>query len=317
MPGYILDHWSFDPFLVLALLVAAWHEVGLYRLARRSRPERTRERRIRSLWFYAGLAVLLVAVESPLDYWADDYFVVHMVQHLLLMFAAPSLVVAGAPWQPLLAALPGDAGKSVTRGVTASVWSGPLRAAARWLQRPWVSVALFNAVMVIWHIPAAFDLAQNNQAVHIWLMHGSFFAAGLLFWRQFLPSPPLRRRMPLPARAGALLVTNVVMIMIAMALSIFSTHSVYAVYDHVTGVTLPPFADQQIGAAVLWVCGDFWALPTMIVIIRKLLGDEDGTGTALEALLKRGSRPPAVRGWASRGAAAPGAAAPLDVSRKL
>ena len=312
MPGYILDHWSFDPFLVLALIVAAWHEAGLYRLARRSRPERTRERRIRSLWFYAGLAVLLVAVESPLDYWADDYFVVHMVQHLLLMFAAPSLVVAGAPWQPLLAALPGDAGKSVTRGVTAGGWSGPLRAAARWLQRPWVSVALFNAVMVIWHIPAAFDLAQNNQAVHIWLMHGSFFAAGLLFWRQFLPSPPLRRRMALPARAGALLVTNVVMIMIAMALSIFSTHSVYAVYDHVSGVTLPPFADQQIGAAVLWVCGDFWAMPTMIAIIRRMISDEDGTGTAIEAFFKRGSRPPAVRGWAPRGAAAP-----LDVSRKL
>lgn len=114
---YLLDNWSLDPFLIVALVVVVWHEIGLRRLASRSRLERTRERRLRSLWFYLGLAVLLLAVESPLDYWADSYFTVHMVQHLLLMFAAPSLVVAGAPWQPLLAALPGRSGQSVTRGV--------------------------------------------------------------------------------------------------------------------------------------------------------------------------------------------------------
>ena len=83
--SYLIDHWSFDPFLIIAIGVAGWHEIGL---ARRSRPERTRERRQRSFWFYGGLVMLLLAVESPVDYWADDYFFVHMIQHLLLMFAA-------------------------------------------------------------------------------------------------------------------------------------------------------------------------------------------------------------------------------------
>ena len=297
---YILDNWSFDPFIIVVAVVVVWHEVGLFRLARRSRPERTRERRIRSLWFYAGLLVLLLAVVSPIDYWADSYFMVHMVQHLLLMFAAPSLVVAGAPGQPLLDALPGRSGKAVTRSVLAGGWSRPLRAAFTFLTGPLVAVALFNLAMVVWHIPAAFGLAADNPAVHIWLEHGSFFAAGVLFWLQFIPSPPFRSRMPLLGRAAALLATNVVMIFIAMALSIFATHSVYAVYDHVPGVTLPPFADQQIGAAILWVCGDFWALPTMIITIRKLMSDETGVGAALDKLMRSGSRAATSRAWTAR-----------------
>ena len=297
---YILDNWSFDPFIIVVAVVIAWHETGLHRLAKRSRPERTRERRIRSLWFYAGLLVLLLAVDSPIDYWSDSYFMVHMVQHLLLMFAAPSLVVAGAPGQPLLDGLPGRSGKAVTRSVLADGWSRPARAVFTFLTGPVVAVVLFNLAMVVWHIPAAFDLAADNSAVHIWLEHGSFFVTGVLFWLQFIPSPPFRSRMPLLGRAAALLATNVVMIFIAMSLSIFAAHSVYAPYDHVPGVTLPAFADQRIGAAILWVCGDFWALPTMIITVRKLLNDETGVGTALDRFVRSGSREATSRSWAAR-----------------
>ena len=126
---YILDNWSFDPFVIIVAVVVVWHEIGLCRLARRSRPERTRERRIRSLWFYARARRCCCSRSmSPIDYWSDSYFMVHMVQHLLLMFAAPSLVVAGAPGQPLLDGLPGRSGQAVTRSVLAGGWSRPLRA---------------------------------------------------------------------------------------------------------------------------------------------------------------------------------------------
>src|SRR6202035_1273398 len=121
-----------------------------------------------------------------------------------------------------------------------------------------------------------------------------FFIAGLLFWLQFIPSPPFRRRMPLVSQAAALLVTNVIMIGIAMALSIFVNGSVYPVYAHVPGVTLPPFADQQIGSAILWVCGDFWALPTMIIIVRRLIHTDGSISAALEGVLTRGA---ARGGW--------------------
>jgi putative membrane protein len=303
---YITQHWSFGPFLILAIVVAGWHEIGLWRLARRSRPEPTRERRLRSLWFYAGLVVLVLAVESPLDYWGYEYFIAHMIQHLLLMFAAPTLVVAGAPWQPLRSALDGALPGRPGRGVTgdrpagdrpAGGWPRPLRALGGFVLRPWVSVALFNAAMLVWQLPGPLDLAETNRAVHIWLMLASFFATGVLFWLQFIPSPPFHRRMPTVSLVAALVVTNVVMIGIAMALSIFVSNSVYSVYDHLPGVTLSPYADQQIGAAILWVCGDFWALPTLVVVIKRMIAADGSFTAALDKMLNRGGPGSVPGGW--------------------
>jgi putative membrane protein len=289
--NYLTQHWSFDPFMIVVLVAVGWHEIGLAKLRRRSRPDRTRQRRLRSLWFYAGLGVLLLAVQSPIDYWSDDYFFVHMVQHLLLMFAAPTLIVAGAPWQPLLDALPGRLGRDATREVMTRDWSRPLRAVAGWLLRPWVSVVIFNLVMLLWHVPGLFDLAERNQAVHIWLEHGSFFAAGLLFWLQFIESPPFRRKMPLTSQAVALVGTNVLMWLVAMAMGILTSTSWYSAYNHhIPGVTLPPFADQQIGAGILWICGDFWAVPALTSVVRRLIAEDGGIGSAVDHILNRGSR---------------------------
>ena len=104
--GLLLHHWAYNPLVSCALVLAAWHEIGMRKLLRRTRRDRLRARRLRSLWFYAGLAVLCIAVASPLEHWGYDYFYLHTVQHLLLMFAAPTLIVAGAPWQALLIAPP-------------------------------------------------------------------------------------------------------------------------------------------------------------------------------------------------------------------
>ena len=294
---YLAGNWSLDPFAILAVILVCWHEAGLARLARRSRPERTRQRRLRSIWFYAGLAVLLIAVESPIDYWADSYFFVHMIQHLLLMFAAPVLVVAGAPWQPLLAGLPGRLGKDATRQVMAGGWARPLRAAARFLLRPWVAVISFNLTMVFWHLPGPFDFGTRNDAAQIWLVHGSFFVTGVLFWLQFIPSVPLRIGFSRAGQAAALVLTNVQMWILAMSMSFLTSVSWYSVYAHVPGVTFQPLADQQLGAAILWVCGDFWAVPTMIYVVRRMLAEDGDVGSAVDRILGRGSR---RHQWASR-----------------
>ena len=169
-------------------------------------------------------------------------------------------------------------------------WSRPLRALGGFLLRPWVAVTLFIAVMVVWHLPGPFDLATRNQAVHIWLMHGSFFATGVLFWLQIIPSPPLRTKLTPAGQAAALLVANGAMWILAMSMSILTQTSWYSVYNHLPGVTLAAFADQQIGAAILWVCGDFWAIPAMIYVVRRLISEDGSVSSAVDRILGRGSR---------------------------
>ncbi len=129
--SYVTSNWSYDPFLLLAGLVVLVHELGLHNLARRSRLERARARRRRSLFFYAGLAVLLLAVDSPIDYWADYYFFVHMIEHILIMFFAPVLIVAGAPWLPLVHGMPVGLRRRVMRSFLLGGWATPVRALAR------------------------------------------------------------------------------------------------------------------------------------------------------------------------------------------
>jgi cytochrome c oxidase assembly factor CtaG len=289
--SYVVDNWSFDPFVIVVAVIVVLHEVGLANLRRRSVPERTRSRRLRSVFFYGGLALLLVAVMSPIDYWAGDYFFVHMIEHILIAFFAPIFIVAGAPWLPLLHGLPVTLRRRLLRTVMLGRSSAALRSFGRFVSNPWTALVAFNAVMVLWHVPALFDAAEENQFVHIWLMHATFFVTGVMFWLQIIPSYPLKPKASPLWQVGAIVSTNVLMFVIAMSLSLFTQASWYSVYAHVPGVGLSPYADQQIGAAILWVCGDFWAVPALVVAIRRAMDSNEGFSAGIDRFFHRGPEP--------------------------
>lgn len=275
----LVRHWTISPFLPFAAIVVLVHVRGLTRrmaaISRSRRP--VRPWLLQGLLFYLGLALLVIAIDSPLDYYADRSLSAHMLQHILLGFGAPALIALGAPWLPLLNGLPrrwrarlGHTVQILRRWRRRNGWT-------RRLTQPAVPILGFNVAMVGWHLPAAYDLAQRNAFVHLAVEHTSFFALALLLWLQLVGSYPLRPTLPPLVQAGAAFATNVVMVGTAMTLVLF-THDLYPVYRAVTAGGLSQDADQQIAGSLLWVCGEASLAPLIYYKLHQWLatGERDG-----------------------------------------
>jgi len=309
--SYFTANWGYPWAAVLTLLVLALHEKGLHSLNSRSTKAHAVRRR-RRLWLsYAGLVLLALSIVSPLQFWAMQYFWVHMLQHVFVMLGAPALYVAGAPMVPLVHSVPVRIRRRILRRIFVRPTRHPLRRACAIIMSPAVGIIFFNAVMVLWMLPSLFNPIMTRPDLHVSLMLTTFFLSGLLFWIQFIPSAPLRPKLSPFAQAGSLLATNLIMTIIAISLSFFTSVPSYAfgaVMENMATMTMPiislnRFADQQIGAAILWVCGDFWCFPALYVAFRRSMTDTEGS-EIVDRLLKghrrmsvaefRGESPPSL-----------------------
>jgi putative membrane protein len=151
-----LTAWRFDPPLVAGLVTAG--VLYLRGVGRVQRPDRRLANR--AACFLGGLAVLWVALQSPIDAYADTRLSVHMVQHLLLTMVAAPLLVLGAPVTLLLrAATPAFR----RRRVLPLLRSRPVRL----LTAPVVCWAQFALVLWVSHFSPLYDAAVRNAGVHV------------------------------------------------------------------------------------------------------------------------------------------------------
>lgn len=252
--------WSFDPPLVLVIDLAILYWYGNRRTPAAART-RTR-RRLRHACFYAGLAVLLIALASPLERLSEQLFWAHMLQHILLLVVAPPLIVVSCPWVRLWRALGLQARRSVARSLTQGRLTRLRRLSAA-LAAPLPSFLLFSGVVLAWHVPALFDATLHSEALHA-LEHTLFFCTALMFWKQAIDSPPLRAPLSELGRVAYLIGAMVVMWALAVVLA-FAPHPLYAAYAQMASRPggISAIADQQLAAGVMWVPG---SLPLLIVL---------------------------------------------------
>ena len=96
--------WTFDPWIIIPLLLAAGIYWRGWRDLHRRLPRRYAVWRL--IAFQGGLLTLFLALASPLHPLAELLLQFHMIQHLLLMMVVPPLLLLGAPILPLLRGLP-------------------------------------------------------------------------------------------------------------------------------------------------------------------------------------------------------------------
>ena len=229
--------------LVSAALAAVLFAQAFVRLRRRRREHAPWSR---ALLFAAGLALLVLPLVSPLDEAGDERLLsAHMLQHVLIGDAAPALLLVAVRGPLLFFLLP----PVVLRPLAAF---RPLRAVLSALLVPLVSLGLWAAAILIWHVPSVYDYAAANPAVHD-LQHFTFVATGLLAWTQ-LVDPGRHGRLRQPQRIFfALAMFAIAQPVVDMLL--FSSAPRYARYatpaDRLLGIS--PLTDQRLAGAVMMV----------------------------------------------------------------
>jgi putative membrane protein len=201
---------------------------------------------LRKLALSLGLISLVVALAPPLESLADRLFAAHMAQHVLLLAVAPPLLMIS--------------------GVRTGLWQRVPRA----LTHPLSAWMIFNVVVIVWHVPALYDLAVRNGGVHV-IEHCLFIGTGLLFWGVAFDEGRLAAWWRIAYLAAGMLVGWVIALVLAFATA--PLYPAYAALSHRPG-GLSALADQQIAAGVMWVPGSLAYTAAIIVYVYRWLEPE-------------------------------------------
>jgi putative membrane protein len=281
--GPILSYWPFEPVVLLGIeLAAVLYVVGGAPSARRGGGRgQGRElattrtaRRWRSIAFWSGLAVILVALQSPVEILARQLFWVHMVQHLLLLAVAAPLLALASPWTRMWRPLPLTWRRRIARPIFRDPRLQPVRSAYHLLSRPAMVWVLAAGNLWLWHYPALYDLTLRNHLVHH-LEHGLMLGLGLAFWAQVIDQVPFHARLGSLARAAYVFLAMVASWALAAILS-FATSPFYAyslLPSRPGGISA--LTDQQLAGGMMWVPGAIPYSIAFIALLFRWLAEED------------------------------------------
>ena len=245
MPSaHLYASWQAPPAVLLGAALAACLFAQAFIRLRRRRPDHAPW--TRAALFAAGLALVALPLGSPLDEAGDERLLsAHMLQHVLIGDAAAALLVVALRGPLLFFLLP----PPLLRPLAAFA---PLRALLALLLRPLVSLGLWGAAILAWHVPRVYDYAAAHPAVHD-LEHASFVVTGLLAWTQ-LVDPAHHERLRRPQRILFAL-AMLVLAQPVVDVLLFSSAPAYARYAHPADrlFGLSTLTDQRLAGAVMMV----------------------------------------------------------------
>ena len=267
----LLLSWAWRPEIILTLgLAAGVHLAGRWRLKRRGSSQLVKP--WRSASYLVGLAVLGVALMSPIDVLSGQFFFMHMVQHLLLVMIAPPLLLIGDPMPITMWGLPSSLRLEVGR------WLRPessVRRAVRSLTTPGLVWLYFVAVLVGWHDPRLYNLTLESELVHD-LEHLTFFGTAMLFWWHVIGSAPrIHRRLSKGVRIGYALSVVPPTAVTGIAIA-FASKPIYEYYTTVPRLgKMTVVQDQMLGGVIMWIPGSMMYIIAALILIARVVQDEE------------------------------------------
>ena len=256
--------WAWRPEIMLSLgLAAVVHLTGRQRLKRKGSQGLTRS--WRSVSYLSGLAILWIALMSPIDILSDRFFYMHMIQHLLLVMIAPPLLLIANPMPIMLWGLPSSLRLEIGRGLRPG---SRFRQALRPVTTPGLVWLYFVAVLVGWH-----DLE-----------HLSFFGTAVLFWWHVIGcAPHIHRRLSQGVRIGYALSMVPANALTGIAIALASE----PIYEHYTTVPrlgeMTALQDQEIGGVIMWIPGSMMYIIAALILIAQMLRSDSKEGAPTEA----------------------------------
>lgn len=257
-PLGVLTAWSLDPLPWVAALIATAGYLVLVRRVDRAHP-RTRVPRWRVAAWLAGNVMILVALVSAVDIYAEDLLTIHMIQHLLLAMVAPPLLALGAPVTLVLRAASPNVRQHLLLPI---LHSRPVTVIAS----PIVAWPMFAIVMWLTHFSPLYDAALEDPALHV-LEHAIYIGAGMLFWWPIVAADPIPRRLSYVARLAYVILQ--MPLNAAVGLAIYFAPAVLYSHYATLGRAWGPDAmtDQQIGGLLMWAAGDLLLLLAVPAIV--------------------------------------------------
>lgn len=233
-----LGLWHYDALVVVAAVTAL--VAYLFGIARYRRLRKRAWPRGRTCCFVAGIAFGLLALESPLDRAAADYFAPHMWQHLILTDVTAPLVLLGAPLLLVLSVAPARAARRIVAFFKTRV--------GRALAFPLFTWSAFVLSLWVLHFSGFFEAALENEPLHV-LEHTLYFTTALLFWFPIValgPTPWARGPLSFPVR-----MLYVFFAMPAEGMLGFSINGArHVLYPRYGAAGL---ADQQAAGEIMWI----------------------------------------------------------------
>lgn len=258
--------WEFDPYALLPVVVGTSLYLWLVDRVNARHPLTPVPRR-RTVAFLLAIGAFLVAVASPIAVYDDDLFSAHMVQHMLLVFAVPPLLLFSAPMTlPLRAVRPETRRRLLLPFLHSTALEILLFPVLTWLA----------FVVTLWgtHFTPIYDDAVQNLWLHR-LEHFFYVATALMFWWPIVHIDPGPWRLPHLARIMYLALAMAQLIFFSLVL-VSASSPLYSSYE-ASERTWGPSAltDQQAGAALMWIMGVMVFIGGILLVAYDMMRTEE------------------------------------------